>query len=122
MAKFCILDDARQSDNCGECYICIYDKSKVCNNCEKCLWGKMEGKPDISSIKIDEIITINEEIDDDGTHIIDFNDTEINEDDLGETIEENFWEKEDRFWMGLERKYRVKPCPAFKNLKLKKLS
>ena len=35
--KFCVLDDEKQCDNCGECLVCDLDPSKTCDNCMKCV-------------------------------------------------------------------------------------
>ena len=47
---FCILDETKLCDICGECDRCDLDSSKICDNCGKCLDIK-----DVASIKIDKI-------------------------------------------------------------------
>ena len=56
MVKYCVLDDAKICDDCGECNMCDLDPNKVCDNCMKCL----KTGADYNAIEIDEII-------DDGT-------------------------------------------------------
>lgn len=35
--KYCVLDNEKLCDDCGECEICDIDKNKICDNCGKCL-------------------------------------------------------------------------------------
>ena len=35
--KFCLLDDTKICDACGECDRCDIDPNKLCDNCLKCL-------------------------------------------------------------------------------------
>jgi hypothetical protein len=50
--KYCIFDEKKVCNNCGDCDICEYNKDKICDNCGKCL--EIEGY-DIKAIKIDEV-------------------------------------------------------------------
>lgn len=52
LGSFCVLDDNKICDGCGECEICDLDPNKICDNCGKCLDIK-----DDAIIKIDAIIT-----------------------------------------------------------------
>ena len=54
--KYCLLDDTKVCDNCGECSVCDLDPNKICDNCMKCL----QTGADYNAVEIDEII-------DDGT-------------------------------------------------------
>ena len=56
MAKYCVLDETKLCDDCGECNVCDLDPNKICDNCMKCLDTGAEYR----AIEIDEII-------DDGT-------------------------------------------------------
>ena len=56
MSKYCVLDEAKFCDDCGECGVCDLDPNKLCDNCMKCLKTGAE----YNAIEIDEII-------DDGT-------------------------------------------------------
>lgn len=56
MAEYCVLDENKICDNCGECNICDLDPNKICDNCMKCL----NTGADYKAVEIDEII-------DDGT-------------------------------------------------------
>ncbi len=57
--KYCIFDEKKSCDNCGECEVCDLDSNKKCDNCGKCL--EMEGY-DMKAIKIDQIIDDKDEI------------------------------------------------------------
>ena len=35
--KYCLLDEAKICDDCGECDRCDLDPNKLCDNCCKCL-------------------------------------------------------------------------------------
>lgn len=50
---FCILDETKLCDNCGECDRCDLDSSKICDNCGRCI----EVNENYAEIKIDKIIT-----------------------------------------------------------------
>ncbi len=56
MVKYCVLDEEKICNNCGECSVCDLDPNKICDNCMKCL----QTGADYNAIEIDEII-------DDGT-------------------------------------------------------
>lgn len=49
---FCILDETKLCDNCGECEMCDLDKTKYCDNCGKCINPDTE----YAKIKIDDIV------------------------------------------------------------------
>ena len=52
MAKYCVLDETKICDECGECSVCDLDPNKICDNCMKCL----KSGADYRAIEIDEII------------------------------------------------------------------
>ena len=54
--KYCVLDETKLCDDCGECTVCDLDPNKICDNCMKCV----KTGADYNAIEIDEII-------DDGT-------------------------------------------------------
>ena len=56
MTKYCVFDEDKICNDCGECSVCDLDPNKICDNCMKCL----NTGADYSAIEIDEII-------DDGT-------------------------------------------------------
>jgi len=56
VTKYCLLDETKVCDDCGECNVCDLDPNKICDNCMKCL----QTGADYNAIEIDEII-------DDGT-------------------------------------------------------
>ena len=56
MTKYCVFDEDKICDECGECTVCDLDPNKICDNCMKCV----NTGADYSAIEIDEII-------DDGT-------------------------------------------------------
>lgn len=56
MAKYCVLDESKICDDCGQCNVCDLDPNKICDNCMKCL----QTGADYRAIEIDEIL-------DDGT-------------------------------------------------------
>ncbi|ADK15162.1 MULTISPECIES: hypothetical protein [Clostridium] len=57
--EYCIFDEKKSCNNCGECEVCDLDSNKKCDNCGKCL--EMEGY-DMKAIKIDQIIDDKEEV------------------------------------------------------------
>ena len=61
MNKYCVLDETKICDDCGECNICDLDPNKICDNCMKCI----QSGADYNAIEIDEIIS-------DGTGIEEF--------------------------------------------------
>lgn len=50
--KYCVLDENKVCDDCGECNVCDLDPNKICDNCMKCL----NTGADYNAIEIDEII------------------------------------------------------------------
>ena len=52
MTKYCLLDETKVCDDCGECNVCDLDPNKICDNCMKCL----QTGADYNAIEIDEII------------------------------------------------------------------
>lgn len=52
MAKYCVLDETKICNECGECSVCDLDPNKICDNCMKCL----KSGADYRAIEIDEII------------------------------------------------------------------
>ena len=50
--KYCVLDETRLCDDCGECNICDLDPNKICDNCMQCV----KSGADYNAIEIDEII------------------------------------------------------------------
>jgi len=51
MEKFCVLDESKICNDCGECQKCDLDPNKICDNCMKCV----HSGADYSAIEIDEI-------------------------------------------------------------------
>ncbi len=51
--KYCVLDDEKICDNCGECEVCDLDPKKKCDNCGKCLGMDADSR----AIVIDDVIT-----------------------------------------------------------------
>lgn len=49
---FCILDETKLCENCGECEKCDLDPNKYCDNCGKCI----EFEYEYAKIKIDDIM------------------------------------------------------------------
>lgn len=48
---FCILDETKVCDRCGECEMCDLNPDKVCDNCGKCIeTGEEYGVIEISEI------------------------------------------------------------------------
>lgn len=56
MVKYCVLDETKVCNDCGECSVCDLDPNKICDNCMKCV----NTGAAYNAIEIDEII-------DDGT-------------------------------------------------------
>jgi len=50
---FCILDEEKVCDQCGECDRCDLDPQKICDNCGKCIADDR----DYEVIEIDQIVT-----------------------------------------------------------------
>lgn len=70
MEKYCVLDESKLCDDCGECNVCDLDPNKICDNCMRCL----DTGADYRAIEIDEII-------DDGTQEYDQLREDLAEDD-----------------------------------------
>lgn len=51
--EYCIFEEAKKCNDCGQCDICDLNSSKKCNNCGKCL--EMEGI-DTKAVKIASVI------------------------------------------------------------------
>ena len=49
--KECILNAAKECNDCGECELCDLDQNKLCDNCCRCL-----GEADYNAIEVTEII------------------------------------------------------------------
>lgn len=73
--KYCVLDENKVCDDCGECSVCDLDPNKICDNCMQCL----RTGADYRAIEIDEII-------EDGTESAEFEQLrrELAEMDAGE--------------------------------------
>ena len=52
MPKYCVLEEGKLCDDCGECSVCDLDPNKICDNCMKCL----QTGADYNAIEVDEII------------------------------------------------------------------
>ena len=52
MAKYCVLDENKLCDDCGECNVCDLDPNKICDNCMRCV----RTGADYNAVEIDEII------------------------------------------------------------------
>lgn len=52
MQKYCVLDENKLCDDCGECNVCDLDPNKICDNCMKCL----QTGADYNAIEVDEIL------------------------------------------------------------------
>lgn len=50
--KYCVLDETKVCNDCGECSVCDLDPNKICDNCMKCV----QSSADYNAIEIDEII------------------------------------------------------------------
>ncbi len=50
--KYCVLDEEKWCDDCGECNRCDLNPDKLCDNCGKCIEETMDYK----EILIDEIL------------------------------------------------------------------
>jgi len=56
--KYCIFDEKKVCNDCGECNVCEYNRDKICDKCGKCL--EIEGY-DVKAVKIDEVFEKNKE-------------------------------------------------------------
>ena len=54
--KFCIFDDEKICDNCGECDRCDLDPNKICDNCGKCLDEYNTDEKGFIKVGIDKIL------------------------------------------------------------------
>ncbi|MBQ6374369.1 MAG: hypothetical protein IJJ45_07780 [Clostridia bacterium] len=52
MVKYCVLDETKICNDCGECNVCDLDPNKICDNCMKCVTTGAA----YNAIEIDEII------------------------------------------------------------------
>jgi len=52
MTKYCVLDETKVCNDCGECNMCDLDPNKICDNCMQCI----KTGADYNAIEIDEII------------------------------------------------------------------
>ena len=51
MEKYCVLQDGKICDECGQCNMCDLDPNKICDNCMKCV----KSEADFAAIEIDEV-------------------------------------------------------------------
>lgn len=51
MSKYCVIDEQKLCDDCGECDRCDLDPNKLCDNCCKCL-TEDEDDPDYRSVSL----------------------------------------------------------------------
>ena len=51
MEKYCVLQEGKICDDCGQCNMCDLDPNKICDNCMQCL----KTDADYRAIEIDEI-------------------------------------------------------------------
>ena len=35
--RYCVLEDGKLCDDCGQCRLCDLDPNKICDNCMKCV-------------------------------------------------------------------------------------
>ncbi len=75
--KYCIFNEKKVCNDCGECNVCEYNRDKICDNCGKCL--EIEGY-DVKAIKIDEVFEKNKE-EEIKINLEDFSDFDIIEDE-----------------------------------------
>ena len=40
--KYCVLDETKLCDDCGECTVCDLDPNKICDNCMKCMGDEVD--------------------------------------------------------------------------------
>lgn len=50
--RFCLLDENKICDECGDCTRCDLDPNKLCDNCMKCISSDADSR----AIEIDDII------------------------------------------------------------------
>ena len=54
--KYCVLDENKLCDECGQCRMCDLDPTKVCDNCMKCIGLSNDSeKADYAEIAIDAV-------------------------------------------------------------------
>ncbi len=49
--RYCVLEDGKLCDDCGQCRVCDLDPNKICDNCMKCVNTGAE----YNAIEIDEV-------------------------------------------------------------------
>ncbi len=52
---YCVLDETKECDDCGECDRCDIDPNKICDNCGKCLDQYNTNSKGFIEIPIDKI-------------------------------------------------------------------
>lgn len=57
--KWCVLDETKVCDDCGECRACDLDPTKVCDNCMRCV---QKSGADYAAVQIDGIVDEDGEI------------------------------------------------------------
>lgn len=94
MSKFCIFNNKKLCNECGECDTCEINPNKKCTSCGKCL--QMEGY-DIKAIKIDEISEeteeINEEVSEPPVYTEDYIGDEMSENQLGANEYDDYYQE-----------------------------
>lgn len=55
--KYCLFDEDKICDNCGECDRCDLDPNKICDNCGKCLDEYNTDEKGFIKVGIDKILT-----------------------------------------------------------------
>ncbi len=55
MMKYCVLNEMKICDECGECNRCDLDPDKICDNCCKCL-DSDSGKADYAQIDVSDVV------------------------------------------------------------------
>ncbi len=55
--RFCIFDDQKICDHCGDCDSCDLDPEKICDNCGKCIVLDK----DYETIEIDAILGLDKD-------------------------------------------------------------
>ena len=58
MEKYCVLEEGKLCDGCGQCRMCDLDPEKVCDNCMRCL----KSGADYAQIAIDAVILEEEDV------------------------------------------------------------
>ena len=57
----CVLDETQSCTHCGECLLCDLDPTKFCDNCGKCLDTLNTDEKGYVQIKIDKVVTSDED-------------------------------------------------------------